>query len=249
MIRGNPRLQAQLVNQLSLSPVATTAPGGKSGLFNGALSGLPTQASAPVVAAQAQGIPSSASAPVVSAQAQAQATAPSTDAARRQAQAAFFAQQMALLNPQFDRAENRLRQSLANRGQPIAPGTAGGDEFRQFQDAQNRSREEAARSAVFTGNDEFARQVALAQGVRGQEFGERSSLRQNQFNELAALLGGQQIVGSAPTFALPNPADAANAARADRMAQFNADSAMQQANKAGMSGIAAAALPIAAAAF
>lgn len=164
------------------------------------------------------------------------------DAARQQAQDAFFQQQMALLNPQFDRQENRLRQNLANRGQPIAPGTAGGDEFGLFQDALNRSTEQASLGSVLAGNDEFARQVGLSQGVRGQLFGENSAIRQNQFNELASMLGGQQIVGQAPGFQLPDPANAANASQRAQLAQFQAQSQMDQANKSGLFGLGAAGL-------
>ena len=130
------------------------------------------------------------------------------DALRGRAEQAAYRRALDLHDPEIERQENRLRQSLANRGLPIAPGSAGGDEFRQFLDAGNRARQDAAHAAVAQGGAEADRAFNRAGAARSQAFAERAALRQQQFNELAALLGGQQIAPAGlPNFAPGAPVD------------------------------------------
>jgi hypothetical protein len=114
-----------------------------------------------------------------------------------------------LLNEQFGRDEDRLRQTLANQGLQSG-GAAFGQEFGDF----NRRRGDAfgnlARDSVLYGGQEASRalsdqlgitnlqnqfaqqQLQNAAGIRGQMFGENQAMRGGQFNELASLLGLQQ---------------------------------------------------------
>lgn len=165
------------------------------------------------------------------------------DSARRSVEDATFQRLMNVAQPQFDRAENRLRQNLANRGQPIAAGTAGGDEFGIFEEARQKAITDASLASLLAGADEYARQVGLAQGVRGQLFGERQGVRNQNFNELAALLGGQQVISGGSNFQLPNPGDAADAANASRIAASQNAARQQSAGLGGLFGLASAALP------
>ena len=114
-------------------------------------------------------------------------------ALRGRAEQAAYRRALDLLDPEIERQERRLRQSLANRGLPIASGSAGGDEFGQFLDAGNRARQDAAYAAVAQGGAEADRAFNRTASTRQQGFAERAALRQQQFNELAALLGGQQV--------------------------------------------------------
>ena len=114
-------------------------------------------------------------------------------ALRGRTEQAAYRRALDLLDPEIERQERRLRQSLANRGLPIASGSAGGDEFGQFLDAGNRARQDAAYAAVAQGGAEADRAFNRATSSRQQGFAERAALRQQQFNELAALLGGQQV--------------------------------------------------------
>ena len=124
------------------------------------------------------------------------------DALRGRAEEAAYRRALDLLEPEIERGENRLRQSLANRGLPIAPGSAGGDEYSRFLDAGNRARQDAAHAAVAQGGAEADRAFDRAAAARNHAFAERAALRRQQFNELAALLGGQQIAPvGLPSFA------------------------------------------------
>ena len=126
------------------------------------------------------------------------------DALRSRAEAAAYRRALDLLDPELERQERRLRQNLANRGLPIAEGSAGGGEYDRFLEAGNRARADAARAAVAQGGAETDR----ARAARQQAFSERAALRQQQFNELAALLGGQQVAPVAlPGFSSAPPVD------------------------------------------
>jgi len=153
-------------------------------------------------------------------------------AERSRVEDAQFQRATNLLNPQFDRQERQLRNDLANRGQPIATGTAGGQEFDIFNENRNRSMQDAAFQAVLAGGQEQSRLFGQAGAARGQEFGEQQAVRSGQFNELAALLGGQQVAPSQVTqFQLPRSADVlgAQAIEQSRLnAGFNAGQASNQ---------------------
>ena len=130
------------------------------------------------------------------------------EALRGRAERAAYRRALDLLDPEIERQERRLRQNLANRGLPIAAGSAGGDEYGRFLDAGNRARQDAAWAAVAEGGAEADRAFARRSAARRQGFAERAALRQQQFNELAALLGGQQVAPvGLPGFAPAAPLD------------------------------------------
>ena len=157
------------------------------------------------------------------------------DALRGRAEQAAYRRALDLLEPEIERRENRLRQSLANRGLPIAPDSAGGDEYSRFLDAGHRARRDAAHAAVAHGGAEADRAFDRAAAARDRAFAERAALRRQQFNELAALLGGQQIAPvGLPSFA---PAARVDVLGANALAQragldrYNAE--LQQWNRLG----------------
>ncbi len=128
---------------------------------------------------------------------------------------ASYRRALDLLNPELAREERRLRQSLAERGLPVAPGTAGGEELGIFADAANRARQDAAFAALLQ-----------ADAAADRAFQRQSAARRQQFNELAALLGGRQVAPlGAPAFAAPAPPDVLGAnqiAHQARLAAYNA---------------------------
>ena len=143
-------------------------------------------------------------------------------ALRGRSEQAAFRRALDLLDPEIERQERRLRQSLANRGLPIAAGSAGGDEYGRFLDAGNRARQDAAHAAVAQGGAEADRAYNRAASARQQGFAERAALRQQQFNELAALLGGQQVAPvGLPNFAPTAPVDVLGANALAHQARLN----------------------------
>ena len=128
---------------------------------------------------------------------------------------ASFQRALDLLNPELERRERRLRQSLADRGLPVAPGTAGGEEFGLLADAANRARQDAAFTALLR-----------ADTAADRAFQRESAARRQRFNELAALLGGQQVgPAGAPGFAPPAPPDVIGANRIAQQARLAAHDA------------------------
>ena len=143
-------------------------------------------------------------------------------ALRDRAEQAAYRRALDLLDPEFERQERRLRQSLANRGLPIAAGSAGGEEYDRLLDAGNRARQDAAWAAVGQGGAEADRAYARRSASRQQGFAERAALRQQQFNELAALLGGQQVAPvGLPHFAPAAPLDVLGANALAQQAGLN----------------------------
>lgn len=105
-----------------------------------------------------------------------------------QTQQAVFEQARSLLEPQFERQEEDLRQTLANQGLPTG-GEAFNDEFGQFNRDRNRAYQDAAFQAVQQGNQ---RQNQLfGQGL--QQLGAQQQVRQQNLNEIQAMLSGQQV--------------------------------------------------------
>ena len=150
-------------------------------------------------------------------------------ALRGRAEQSAYRRALDLLDPEIERQERRLRQSLANRGLPIASGSAGGDEFGQFLDAGNRARQDAAYAAVAQGGAEADRAFNRATSSRQQGFAERAALRQQQFNELAALLGGQQVAPvGLPRFAPTAGIDVLGANALSQQAGLNRYNAQSQ---------------------
>lgn len=114
------------------------------------------------------------------------------DAYRGQAEKAFFDRSAGLLNEQFGKDEERLRQTLANQGLQSG-GQAFGTEFGEFNRRRGDTYANLANDAVLFGGEEASRSLAGQSGLRSQMLGERGALRGNQFNELASLLGLQQV--------------------------------------------------------
>jgi hypothetical protein len=114
------------------------------------------------------------------------------DAYRNDAERAFFDRSAGLLNEQFGKDEERLRQTLANQG--LQSGGQGFDaEFGDFNRRRGDTYANLANDAVLFGGEEASRSLAGQSGLRSQMLGERGALRGNQFNELASLLGLQQV--------------------------------------------------------
>lgn len=156
-----------------------------------------------------------------------------------QAQQAVFEQARNLLEPQFERQEESLRQTLANQGLP-AGGEAFEDQFNQFQRNRNRAFEDAAFRAVQQGNQ---RQNQLfEQGLA--ELGAQQQVRNQNLNEVQALMLGQQVQGGQPgSFFGPSQVDVmgpASMAQQSQMAQFQADQQRQQAALGGLSSLGSA---------
>ena len=98
---------------------------------------------------------------------------------------AFFDQGSDLLNRQFDRDEDRLRGSLANRGltgTSAELGEAAGTELGVFGERKNQAFSNLANESVQRGIGTQLTQANITQ-----------SNRATQFNELASLLGLQQV--------------------------------------------------------
>ena len=167
---------------------------------------------------------------------------------RGRAERAAYRRALDLLEPEIERQENRLRQSLANRGLPVAPGSAGGDEYGRFLDAGNRARQDAAWAAVAQGGAEADRAFDRAAAARDRAFAERAALRRQQFNELAALLGGQQIAPAGlPSFAPAAPVDVLGAnALAQRagLDRYNAEMQRWNGFQRGLGGALGRAIPL-----
>jgi len=92
---------------------------------------------------------------------------------------AMYGRQKTMLDPLFEQQSRSLDQKLADQGLPI-----GSEAYANEQDRQARMQNEA-----YTG----AQQQAV---LSGSQFGQQQ--RQNEFNQMAALLGGQQVGATAP---------------------------------------------------
>jgi len=99
---------------------------------------------------------------------------------------ATFRRAMNLLEPGQQQQMRDFQQTMADRGLPSG-GAAYDNEFANISRAQNQAREQAALSAVLAGNDVAARERGLNMSERGQ-----------QFNELASILGQNQVVPTSP---------------------------------------------------
>lgn len=137
---------------------------------------------------------------------------PNYNAYRSDVEKAFFDRSAGLLNEQFGRDEDRLRQTLANQGLQSG-GEAFGSEFGDFNRRRGDTYANLARDAVLYGGQEASRSLAdelgivdrqnqygqqglqNAANVRNQLFGEQSAVRSGNFNELASLLGLPQSTG------------------------------------------------------
>ena len=160
---------------------------------------------------------------------------------RRQVTKSVFDRQLGLLQPEFTRQREDLAQNLANRGIPIGS-EAYNQATNRLDTQQSEQTQRLAQAADVAGGAEAsrtfgmtlqARNQAIADQLRANELNnmarsaqlnERIGLRGQQFNELAALLGGPQIVQ--PTFFAPS---AVNTLGANQLATSGANNAYNQA--------------------
>lgn len=92
---------------------------------------------------------------------------------------AMYGRQRTMLDPLFEQQNRALEQKLADQGLPIGSEAYGG-EWDRNQRMQNEAYGQAQQGATLAGT-----QVGMQQ-------------RQNEFNQMAALLGGQQVGPTAP---------------------------------------------------
>ena len=129
---------------------------------------------------------------------------------------AMFGRQKAMLDPVFSEQDRALEQKLANQGLPMGSEAYTGERNR-FDRTRNEAYESASRDATIAGT-----QTGISQ-------------RQSEFNQLAALLGGQQVGPTAPIDVTGpfqnqyqgqlNSVNSANAAGAARNAQTTSGAA------------------------
>lgn len=107
--------------------------------------------------------------------------------ARQQVQDALYQRQASYLDPQWQQREQAERTRLANMGV-----VEGSEAYRNAIDALDRGRAfdygQARNSAIAGGGDELSRLVNIAQGNRGQMFGERQAEGAFQNNAQAQAL-------------------------------------------------------------
>ena len=160
---------------------------------------------------------------------------------RRQVTKSVFDRQLGLLQPEFTRQREDLAQNLANRGIPIGS-EAYNQAINRLDTQQSEQTQRLAQAADVAGGAEASRTFGMTLQARNQaiadqlrandlsnmarqaELNERIGLRGQQFNELAALLGGPQIVQ--PTFFAPS---AVNTLGANQLATSGANNAFNQA--------------------
>lgn len=132
---------------------------------------------------------------------------------RKAVEDAIYGQATSRLDPMFAQREDRLRQSMANKGLPLGyqPGgeyTGANAEFDQFGRDKNDAYNQAIYSSIMGGGQEESRQIGNILGIQGQDFnqglasaqlanqarqqnfGENMQTRQQQLAELYALGGG-----------------------------------------------------------
>jgi len=134
-----------------------------------------------------------------------------------------FNRQVALLEPEFAKQEERLMQDLANRGIPE------GSEL--FDEQLQKLRDDQGRT--LSGVASQADQTGFAQAV---------STRQQRFNELAAQLGGQQLTPQNVQTQNIDVQGAFNAQQAAKQAAFEAESIQASAFNEGLFGLGSAAI-------
>tara|TARA_R100001591_G_scaffold117148_1_gene135854 strand:- start:191 stop:1114 length:924 start_codon:yes stop_codon:yes gene_type:complete len=159
---------------------------------------------------------------------------------RKQVTQSVFDRQLGLLQPEFTRQREELAQNLANRGIPIGS-EAYNQATNRLDTQQSEQTQRLAQAADVAGGAEASRTFGMTLQARNQaiadqlrandlsnmarqaQLNERIGLRGQQFNELAALLGGPQIVQ--PTFFAPS---AVNTLGANQLAMSGANNAFNQ---------------------
>ena len=159
---------------------------------------------------------------------------------RKQVTQSVFDRQLGLLQPEFTRQREDLAQNLANRGIPIGS-EAYNQATNRLDTQQSEQTQRLAQAADVAGGAEASRTFGMTLQARNQaiadqlrandlsnmarqaQLNERIGLRGQQFNELAALLGGPQI--QQPTFFAPS---AVNTLGANQLAMSGANNAFNQ---------------------
>lgn len=162
------------------------------------------------------------------------------NAAAQEVQQATYDRGLNLLQPEFDRQEDRLLSRLANQGIPMQT-EAFDDAYQQFTAPRDQTLENLALSSVQAGRAEQSRLAGMAQGLRQQGISERLTQRSQPINELAALLQGAPAINN-PQFAAPAqynvaPADVAGAMQNQYMGQLSNYNQGQQQRQATMGGL------------
>lgn len=129
-------------------------------------------------------------------------------AARERAEQATFDRALSLLNPQFERREEALRQRLANQGLPQAS-RAFESEVGEFRRERSRAEEQAALASVLAGEGVLQGQFGRQLAARGQIGQEQLTERTLPFSETVSLFNLQQ--GQEPTFFAPSTVDVTGA--------------------------------------
>jgi hypothetical protein len=151
---------------------------------------------------------------------------------------AAYQQQVDLLQPQFDNADKAFDTKLANQGIQLGS-DAYNDAMRQHENDKNFALTQAAQSAQGTGAN-MAFQQNQANNAKALQ------TRQEQYNEIAAALGGSQIqpVGAyaGGGGGSVDASGAFNAQNNAQLANYNAGVASQNATTSAGAGLAAAGL-------
>lgn len=153
---------------------------------------------------------------------------------------ATFDRGLNLLQPEFDRQEDRLLSRLANQG--IPQGTeAFGDAYQQFTSPRDQALENLALSAVGAGRNEQSRMINAGQALRQQDINEMLTQRSQPINELAALLQGAPAINN-PQFGNPAqyqvaPGDIQGAIQNQYMGQMSAYNQGQANRSANLGGL------------
>lgn len=180
---------------------------------------------------------------------------------------ATFDRAMGLLNPQFEKQENRLEQTLANRGIPMGAEAYTGAQ-RDFRTARDEALNKAALDAVGAGRAEQSRlfgqaltghqaglgdqtaEAQLGNTTRAQQVQEQQALRTGNLQEIAAMLGIAPVAPvEAKSFFAPSPVDVTGpASLAQQAAIANQQMGAQSANSlySGLFGLGSAGLGAAA---
>lgn len=150
--------------------------------------------------------------------------------------------QKGLLDPYFAREETRLDQKLANQGIPMGA-EAYRDEVDQFRKTKASSYDQAAANALDRG-------FSQAKTTYDTNYQTGLGTRQQNYNELAALLGGQQLnninynPGTMvdPSSAYARSQSVQNANYQNRIGQYNAGVASNNNMMSGLFGLGSAAI-------
>ena len=144
-------------------------------------------------------------------------------------EASTFERQKGLLDPMFNNRENDMRSMLANKG--IMEGSEAWN--RDFSDF-GRERKEAYNTAALDA-------IGAGRGEQGRLFGQELAGRQSTFNELAALLGGQQV-GAPAQLDVTGPVNSAYQGKVSGVNATNANSAQRNASTTSAAATGATAL-------